>query len=244
MTLNLNRDANFADMTPGRTSQHEEQFTRFREKIARQDFPCLGAKAALRQGTLQLKAYECMLNGASVQSLARDLEAFVQDNAETPSEFAVLAAVDPAARMPDEIHFEKALFDVLQRLHQIDPGTWDQRVSTDPANSAFKFSFAGRAFYVVGVHPQASRIARRFALPALIFNPVWQFDVLRSRKHLERLIRLVRNRDTALQGGINPNLRYEGILSDAAQYSGRAIEEGWTCPFAHREAAPERESRT
>ena len=42
---------------------------------------------------------------------------------------------------------------------------WDPRVSDDPANPHFAFSVGGTAFFVVGLHPQASRIARRTPCP-------------------------------------------------------------------------------
>jgi FPC/CPF motif-containing protein YcgG len=40
-------------------------------------------------------------------------------------------------------------------------------------------------------------------------------------------------RDLRLQGSLNPNLSDFGKKSDARQYSGRAVEANWKCPF-HR----------
>ena len=38
----------------------------------------------------------------------------------------------------------------------------------------------------------------------------------------------------SLQGTINPNLADFGDASEARQYSGRAVEANWTCPFRPR----------
>ena len=43
----------------------------------------------------------------------------------------------------------------------------------------------------------------------------------------------IRNRDEKLQGSINPMMRDFGQGSEARQYSGRAVNDEWKCPF-HR----------
>jgi FPC/CPF motif-containing protein YcgG len=106
-------------------------------------------------------------------------------------------------------------------------------VSDDPANPHFSFSFAGQALFVVGMHPESSRLSRRFRWPTLVFNPRAQFERLRAEGKFERLRTLVRDRDVALQGTLNPNLADFGERSEARQYSGRATEPDWRCPF-HR----------
>jgi FPC/CPF motif-containing protein YcgG len=42
---------------------------------------------------------------------------------------------------------------------------------------------------------------------------------------------VIRNRERNLQGNLNPNLADFGTRSEARQYSGRPVEEGWRCPF-------------
>ena len=45
----------------------------------------------------------------------------------------------------------------------------------------------------------------------------------------------VRKRDIQLQGAINPVLDSFGNASEARQYSGRAVDGDWKCPFSqHR----------
>jgi FPC/CPF motif-containing protein YcgG len=84
---------------------------------------------------------------------------------------------------------------------------------------------------VVGLHPASSRFARRFAWPTLVFNAHHQFDRLRAEGRYDRMQEVIRSRELALQGDLNPNLGDFGSLSEARQYSGRPAEAGWRCPF-------------
>ncbi|WP_353506577.1 MULTISPECIES: YqcI/YcgG family protein [unclassified Variovorax] len=56
-------------------------------------------------------------------------------------------------------------------MHEIDRdrgNVWDARVSSDPAREEFSFGVGGRAFFVVGLHPNASRLARRAPISCLV----------------------------------------------------------------------------
>ena len=68
-----------------------------------------------------------------------------------------------------ELEFEQAMWERQQALHDLDARTcdWDGRVSSDPASPDFSFSLRGKAFFVIGLHPNASRRSRRYWRPAL-----------------------------------------------------------------------------
>ena len=142
-------------------------------------------------------------------------------------------AVFPDAVAIEERAFEGQLWAQLQGLHAAEgPGApWDAAVSDDPDDPRFSFSHAGCALFVVGLHPRSSRLSRRFRWPTLVFNPRAQFDRLRAEGKFERLRGFVRERELALQGTLNPNLADFGDQSEARQYSGRASEKDWKCPF-------------
>jgi FPC/CPF motif-containing protein YcgG len=144
----------------------------------------------------------------------------------------------------DEIEFETLVWLQLNALHQQDAAQfdWDPNVSSDPADPHFSFSFGGQALYVIGMHANSSREARRFPWPALVFNPHEQFERLRADGKWKRMQESIRRRDLALQGTLNPMLSDFGQQSEARQYSGRAVEDTWRppfqpverkCPFAH-----------
>jgi FPC/CPF motif-containing protein YcgG len=113
--------------------------------------------------------------------------------------------------------------------------TPDPRVSSDPGDPHFSLSFGGEGFFVVGLHPNASRPARAFERPALVFNLHDQFEQLREQGRYEKLRTSIIDRDLHLAGDENPMLARYGSDSEARQYSGREVGADWACPF-HRRA--------
>src|SRR5690606_40704217 len=102
---------------------------------------------------------------------------------------------------------------------------------SDPENDNFSFSLGGKAFYMVGLHPNSSRKARQSPVPAIAFNLHWQFEKLREMGAYYTVRDKIRERDKDLQGSINPMLEDFGETSEARQYSGRKVGEEWKCPF-------------
>jgi FPC/CPF motif-containing protein YcgG len=170
---------------------------------------------------------------SSRQAILRALYHFIaRYRVETPlfSSFAV------AFEGPTELNegqFERAMWRRLGALHRHDAlcYDWSPEVSRDPASLHFGFSLGGLAFFVVGLHPHASRTARRFSHPVIIFNPHEQFEILRAEGRYQRLKETIVKRDSALDGFPNPMLAEHGTKSEAPQYSGRLVGPDWRCPF-------------
>lgn len=208
----------------------------FRAFVDDPQFPCLAGKGVVRASGYSSGTYGALGSHRSTRALAADLELFVREAAQDEARLHAFVAVFPSKAYDDERSFEGDLWRQLQRLSDLDAhSAWDPTTSDDPSDSGFAFSFAGRALFVVGLHPQSSRHARQFRWPALVFNPHRQFERLRENGSFERLRAAVREREIALQGSLNPNLADFGEQSEARQYSGRATEAGWACPF-HRRA--------
>ncbi len=205
----------------------------FREWVLDPEFSCLAGRSALHRSTYRFGAYERLDDEDVTAGLARDLYAFAAERAGFRSGFTTFAAVFRGDRDLDEPAFEARLWSQLQRLHDLDARyhPWDERVASNPGDAEFSFSVAGTAYFVVGMHPHASRRARRFAWPALVFNAHDQFEQLRKAGTLAGLQRQIRQREIALDGTLNANLSEYGEASEALQYSGRANSAGWTCPF-------------
>ena len=87
---------------------------------------------------------------------------------------------------------------------------------------------------MIGLHPNASRPARRFAYPMLVFNLHDQFERLREHGTYEKMRETILARDEKLAGDINPMLAKYGESSEARQYSGRMVDDEWQCPFQDR----------
>ena len=127
------------------------------------------------------------------------------------------------------------MWKTLQKLHELDDCEWDENVSNDPENPHFSFSLGGKAFYIIGLHPASSRLARRAPYTTLVFNLHSQFDKLREMGSYHSVRDTIRKNDEKLQGEINPMLRDFGSSSETKQYSGRKVEDNWKCPF-HQKA--------
>jgi FPC/CPF motif-containing protein YcgG len=216
-----------------RDEAREELFAR----IADNGFPCVGAKSALARGTLKV------LVGHSLQSAWDDVHihselldwaaAYRRDSEGLRS----LAVVFDGPRELDEQQFERAIWERLQSLADKDEWRgqcYDPRVSPDPSDPHFSLSFGGEAFFMVGLHPNASRPARRFPRPTMVFNLHDQFERLRAEGRYERMRDTILMRDKALAGDTNPMLSRFGDTSEARQYSGRLVSEDWTCPFSDK----------
>ena len=193
------------------------------------DYPCLGARSVFNRERATVVVLERLATAESTQALLRALTDFGGET-DRAAGFASLVAVFRAAEVSDEPEFETLLWRQLELLHEADNRPWDPRVSDDPDNPHFAFSVSGTAFFVVGLHPQSSRIARRTPLPTLVFNLHDQFEELRASDRFERMRDTIRRRDTELQGSPNPMVADHGRASEARQYSGRSVPDDWAAP--------------
>jgi uncharacterized protein len=221
-----------ADPSPFTRIAHDA----FRAFVLDDRYPCLGARASMNRDSYRFGAYAKLDDEDVTQGLMRDLFAFVAERAGMGDTFTSFVAVFRESVQGGELGFEAALWSQLQRLHALDKQfhPWDARVSDDPRNAEFSFSIAGNAFFIVGLHPNATRDARRFAWPALVFNAHIQFENLKESGKFAGLQTRIRERDVALQGSINANLADFGHHSEARQYAGREVKPDWVCPFIKR----------
>lgn len=225
-----------AEETPS-SQQASALVDAFRAHVEAPSFPCVGAKASLSRDALQIATFTslgCRDNDLRLLDCLEDFALHLQSvdlDAPTVHSFA---AVFDGPEDTDEHRFEALLWSQLQRLHTLDfrrGGRWSPDVGSDPDDAAFSLSLAGHPFFVIGLHPGASRLARRFPTPALVFNSHRQFERLRDDGRYVRMQAATRARDTALQGSINPNLADFGTAAETRQYSGREVGEEWRCPF-------------
>lgn len=205
----------------------KQSFMAFIEDVR---FPCVGAKSALHLGAIEVVEARSIRDGDSDADILSALQAFPH-SAIYRRQFASLAVLFPATPALTEEQFEAALWSRLTALQKLDASDWDAEVSDDPQSPHFAMSFGGHGYYVVGMHPGASRVARRAPFAALVFNSHAKFRALRQAGLFDPIQHVVRARDTKLQGSPNPMLANHGERSEAAQYSGRSVPADWACPF-------------
>ncbi|MGB3624755.1 MAG: guanitoxin biosynthesis heme-dependent pre-guanitoxin N-hydroxylase GntA [Henriciella sp.] len=221
--------------------RHATLIEDFESAVSDGGFPCVGAKSAMGLGRIEYFV------GDSFDRTTYDLPLFeairrFSDQLD-PTEAAVqsFVALFDTPRDLEEGEFAECLWDKLQSLHNIDAAygsEWSKTVDRDPSSAHFSFSLCGTGYFIVGLHPNASRASRRFPMPALVFNSHDQFEALRKDGRYAELQSTIRAKDAALEGDINPMLANFGEASEAFQYSGRKLDDTWECPFVPRDPLP------
>lgn len=206
----------------------------FRAHIADTAFPCVGAKSAQARDLLDVLVAHDMRSGWDDLRIHDRLIEWAEQYRNDPAGLRSMAVVFEQPGSLDESEYESLLWERLQSFAEKDNWlgqSYDPSVSPDPTDPHFSLSFGGEAYFVVGLHPHASRPARRFAYPTMVFNLHNQFEALREDGRYERMREAILDRDRTLAGDINPMLARHGESSEARQYSGRAVDDDWTCPF-------------
>ncbi|WP_417622848.1 guanitoxin biosynthesis heme-dependent pre-guanitoxin N-hydroxylase GntA [Parasphingorhabdus sp.] len=205
--------------------------------IKQPQFPCVGAKSALARDNLKVIAGHRLDSNWDDLEIHRELLAWAREYRGSTEGLRSLAVIFEGPTDLSEAQFEKLLWTRIQSMADKDAWlgqSYDDRVSADPEDPHFSLSFGGEAFFVIGLHPNASRPARRFAHPVLVFNLHDQFERLREHGTYEKMRETILARDEKLAGDINPMLAKYGESSEARQYSGRQVGEDWQCPFQDR----------
>lgn len=213
-----------------------QAITEIKDYIQSPDFPCVGAKAALSQSAVTFRVYDKLAGEEGAASLHFDLMEYGASLSPDDPRIQSFVAIFPTNDTSSEIEFEDKLFQQLNSLVDESEALslkWNSGVSSDPENPHFSTSIAGHPFFIVGMHPNSSRAARRTPYPVLVFNSNLQFNRLREDGRYDRLKKIIRERELEINGSINPMLDDFGLSSEARQYSGRKLDKDWKCPFRH-----------
>lgn len=223
-----------ADPAKPPTPFAEEAHAALREFILAAGYSCVDAKAAINRQVYRLAVYDELGSPDATAGLSRDLATFVAEQDSINSDHTTFIAVFARPRELSEQAFEHRFWQQLRRLNREDANAgfaWDPSVSADPQSPHFSFSFAGNAFFIIGLHANASRLARRFAFPALVFNSHAQFERLRQAGLWERNKTTIRDREMKTQGSLNPMIDDYGASTEARQYAGNAVPPDWVPPL-------------
>lgn len=214
------------------TSRDKAAIAAITDYVAAPSFPCVGARSAFNKERVRFGFYGQLGGHDNVAGICSDLRRFSEEFPSPGCEpVSFVAMFDDDAF--SELQFDRQLWQQLQAMHAHDLAefAWDPSVSADPTQPDFSYSVAGRAFFVVGLNPAASRMSRRSPIPCLVFNFHDQFEGLRASGKYAGMQKVVRRREVDLQGSTNPVLSGFGDESEARQYSGRAVDRAWKCPF-------------
>jgi FPC/CPF motif-containing protein YcgG len=239
-TISGNDDQPITDLTtpspkPPASVGEDEIRASIEAFVGQKNFPCVPAIKAIASGDYVLDSYSNFGTGESGPELVEKLIAFSEEQARTQSPYSTYFAVYPECEVMDEDEFEEKMWKEISAIVAADKSgaKWDPLFSDDPNDRDFCPSIGGKAFFIVGVHPRSSRLARRFKYPAILFNLYDQFEELDRRGQYENVVKANRKREMAFAGSLNPMVEKHGDKWEAIQFSGKENPDTWKCPF-HR----------
>jgi hypothetical protein len=195
-------------------------------------FPCIGAKAAIKQNSYRLGFYDNIGSSAALKGLSHDLSAFAQEQKNMKGDFTTFAAIFDKTTFKDTAEFDEQVWALLTKLHRTDKQHYDPIASSDPKDANFAFSFAGSAYFVAALSPASPRLSRQFVTPCLVFNAHYQFENMKQKGKFEKLRDIIRANDAMLEGGSSNDIAADfGDVSEAVQYTGIQTKPAQRCPF-------------
>ena len=218
--------------------EKQEIIQAFLQHLQIKDYPCIAAHDAASRQTIACFVADHMACAKDDRDILDFIYDFV-DTYRTATKGYYSAAVlfrEPVSL--NEEDFDQMLWQRLQSLADLDALSYkyDERVNADITSPQFSFSLKEEAFYIIGLHPASNREARKFSYPVLVFNPHAQFEKLRNQHHYSKMQHIVRERDKAYSGNVNPMLADFGQSPEVIQYSGRIYDENWKCPLILKHA--------
>jgi uncharacterized protein len=209
-----------------------------RSLILQENYPCVAAIQSVVRNDYVIGTYGQFGTGTHWHKLRADLLNFLALQSSTQSRYMSFWAVFTAPNQSpgNEIDFEDKFWRELSLLSSEEerPVDWGQSNSSDPNDPSFCLCLNGEKLFVVGLHPQSSRFARRFSRPAMVFNAFSQFETFEKEGTYAALVKTIRHNDLKFQGSINPMVLAHGDEWESIQYSGRENPDSWKCPFHFR----------
>ena len=211
----------------------------FHAFIKSQPFPCVGAKSALAKGQLKVSRgprHRLRLGRYADLSCASGLHLPLPGRPETVPELRrrLRSVSAPRAKRSSSGTCGRVCnpsptrtsFSASATTSGCRP-TRTTRIS--PCPSAGRRSSSSACIRARAVRPAA------FPTPSSSSTSALSSSSCGRRARYEGLRSAILARDEALAGSINPMLARHGETSEARQYSGRAVEGDWVCPFRGRE---------
>lgn len=206
-----------------------------RSFILQKNYPCVAALQSVIRSDYVIGTYGRIGSGTYWHKLRADLINFLAVQKSTQARYLSFWAIfnDSSHTPSTETDFEDKFWRELSHLSSEEERAvdWGTGHSPDPNDPSFCLSLHGERLFVVGLHPNSSRLARRFSRPAMVFNAFSQFEAFEQEGTYASLVRTIRRNDLKFQGSINPMVLAHGDRWESIQFSGRANPDTWKCPF-------------
>ena len=222
------------------TDSHFAIFRKWEDYLNQKSFPCVAAKTSLFKDQMKIMVAGHIACPKDDLDILKFLYDFVDRYRASDNLFHSAVVLFEMPETINEDMYAMFFWQRLQALADLDAPHhgYDRRVNPDPESENFSFSIKGEAFFIIGLHPGSSRPARQFAHPAIVFNPHAQFEKLREANQYQKMKNIIRKRDVAYSGSVNPMLEDFGQASEVYQYTGQKLSNEWKCPLniSHRNA--------
>ncbi len=214
-------------------SESQAIIGKYKAYLTNKEFPCVAAKASLSQEQIKFYVANDMACPKDDFGILQFVYDFVDEYRQAKEIFYSAVVIFKGPKALNEVKFDELMWQRLQELSDLDAQKfdYDKRVATDPESKNFSFSLKEEAFFIIGLHPASSRSSRQFSYPTLVFNPHAQFEEMRKIGSYAKMKSIVRKRDIAYSGSVNPMLKDFGEYSEVYQYSGRQYDKQWQCPL-------------
>ena len=171
------------------------------------NYPCIPAIKAFKNNQLLIRETNDLMSGSvDITEYLCELKDRYRSGKE---QYLSLWLMFDDTPMSEET-FENCLFKVLK-----------------PFNINGEFIFNGSRLFVVGMHPNASRLARRFRYNSIVINLFEQFETL---KDYPKLVETIRERDIKYSGSVNAMCLEHGDGFEEIQFSGKMNPKDWKIP--------------
>ena len=201
--------------------------------LSNKEFPCVAAKDAMAKDRVKIFVADNIACPKDDEAIVDFIYSFTNFYRNSGKGFYSAAVIFNQKNILEEEMFDTFMWQRLQNFSNMDAVQYgyDKRVASNPTDANFSFSLMEEAYFIVGLHPQSSRPARKFAYPTMVFNPHAQFEEMKKGARYEKMKTIVRKRDVVFSGSVNPMPTDFGEASEVYQYSGRNYDTNWKCPF-------------
>ena len=201
--------------------------------VMKPSFPCFMAKSVSRIGLMRMHITPSINDIEDIRRTKENMYDFIDEYRKRPTRLSSFALVIKEEKYKDFNFFENAFWDFLQKLNHEDKKFYphDQNVSSKVHDNDFGYSIKSEAFFILALHPESPRLARRFKYPTIIFNPHAQFETLRHKGLFKKVRDAIRLKDKLLQGEINPMLNDFGEKTEVFQYLGKSYQDSDAVPL-------------
>ena len=211
-------------VTKGVAEWHQKVLSDVSERLkAESDFPCLFSKNAFSKGLLRFIFVEGT-STADIRDLAEGLADYVELsrewNGSLNTAYPLIVAFSLRAIRSASIEDYDAFgWEILRKLHEIDPRPWPAAMGRDPNAASWSMCFNGMPLFCNMCHPahrlrRSRNLGERFLM---VINPRERFDVVAGDTPGGRKVR------TTIRARIE---RYDGIphCPQLASYGSGALE--------------------